>query len=211
LAAGNYASVDALLAELQAKVNGASALSSRGIAVAVTENAGVLSLASGKYGSNSSVSITGGTAATALGLDADTPTAGLDVAGTIGGVAASGSGQLLRATSGSAEGLDIIVSGGALGDRGTISYSQGFATTLGKWAATAVGTDSALTARTDGINKTIEEIGKRRVALEERLVVIEKRLRAQYTALDAMLSSMNSTMNFLTAQLANLPGSQNNS
>ncbi|MFP5401181.1 MAG: flagellar filament capping protein FliD, partial [Gammaproteobacteria bacterium] len=211
LAAGNYASVDALLAELQAKVNGASALSSRGIAVAVTENAGVLTLTSGKYGSTSSVSVTGGNAASALGLDADTPTAGVDVAGTIGGVAASGSGQLLRATSGPAAGLDLIVNGGALGDRGTVSYSQGFATTLGKWATTATGNDSPLSARTEGINKTIAEIGKRRAELEERLVVIEKRLRAQYTALDAMLSNMNSTMNFLTAQLANLPGSQNNS
>lgn len=209
LAAGNYASVGALVTELQAKVNGANALSSRGIAVAVTEDAGVLTLTSGKYGSASNASVTGGNAASALGLDADTPTAGVDVAGTIGGVAASGSGQLLRATSGPAQGLDLIVNGGALGDRGTVSYSQGFATTLGKWAASATNTESALNARTEGINKTIEEIGKRRAELEERLVVIEKRLRAQYTALDAMLSSMNSTMNFLSAQLANLPGSQN--
>lgn len=211
LSAGSYATMDALVAELQAKINGANALSSRGIAVAVSENAGVLSLASGKYGSSSSVSITGGNAAAALGLDNDTPTAGVDVAGTIGGVAASGAGQLLRATSGPAQGLDLIVSGGMLGDRGTLSYSQGFATTLGKWATTATGNDSPLSARTEGINKTIAEIGKRRAELEERLVVIEKRLRAQYTALDAMLSNMNSTMNFLTAQLANLPGSQNNS
>lgn len=208
LAPGSYASVDALIAELQTRVNGANALSSRGIAVAVTENAGVLTLTSGKYGSSSSVSITGGNAASALGLDNDTPTTGLDVAGTIGGVAATGAGQLLRATSGPAAGLDLIVNGGALGDRGTISYSQGFAATLGKWAAGATSNESALNARTEGINKTIAEIGKRRAELEERLIVVEKRLRAQYTALDAMLSSMSSTMNFLSAQLANLPGNQ---
>lgn len=211
LAAGTYASVDALIAELQAKVNGASALSSRGIAVAISESAGVLSLASSTYGATSSVSIGSGSAAAALGLDADTPTAGVDVAGSIGGVAASGSGQLLRATSGPAAGLDVIVAGGALGDRGTVTYSRGFAYTLGTWLTSATGTESALDARTEGINRTLADIGKRRAELEDRMVVIEKRLRAQYTALDKMLSSMNNTLNFLTTQLANLPGSQSNS
>lgn len=210
LAAGSYGTVDALMAELQAKINGASALSSRGISVGITESTGILTLTSAKYGSASSVSVTGGNAMTALGLADDTPSAGVDVAGTLGGVAATGAGQLLRATSGPAQGLDIIVNGGALGDRGSISYSQGYATTLGKWATSVLDADSVIASRTDGINKTIADIGKRRAALEERLVVIEKRLRAQYTALDAMLSNMNSTSNFLTAQLANLPGSQNN-
>lgn len=208
LAAGSYATVDALMTELQTRINGANALSSRGIAVAVTQNAGVLTLTSGKHGSASSVSVTGGNAATTLGLGADTPTAGVDVAGSIGGVAASGAGQLLRATAGPAQGLDLIVNGGALGNRGTVSYSQGFATLLGKWAASATHNESALNARTEGVNKTIAEIGKRRAELEGRLVVIEKRLRAQYTALDAMLSNMNSTMKFLSAQLSRLPGSQ---
>jgi flagellar hook-associated protein 2 len=210
LTAGNYSTVDALMTELQAKINGASELSTRGISVAVTEATGTLTLTSGTYGSNASVSITGGNAAASLGLDGDTPTAGVDVAGTIGGVTATGAGQLLRGTSGAAQGLDIIVNGGALGDRGSISYSQGLATTLAKWAASATDSGSAITARTEGINKTIEDIGKRREELEARLVVIEKRLRAQYTALDAMLSNMNTTSNFLTSQLASLPGSQNN-
>ncbi len=210
LAPGSYTTLDALLAELQTRINGVSALSSRGISVAVTENAGALTLTSEKYGSSSSVSVSGGNAATALGLAGDTPTAGVDVAGSIGGVAASGAGQLLRATDGSAKGLDLIVNGGALGDRGLIHYSQGYAAKLGAWAATALGTDSMITARTEGISKSIADIGKRRTEMEARLEVIEKRYRAQFTALDSMLSSMNSTSAFLTQQLANLPGSQSN-
>lgn len=210
LAPGTYSTADALLTELQARINGVSALSSKGISVAVTENAGLFTLTSAKYGSTSSVSISGGNAAAALGLDGDTSTDGVDVAGTIGGVAASGAGQLLRATSGSANGIDIIINGGALGDRGVINYSQGYAAKLSQWATSALNTDSFLTARTEGINKTIADIGKRRTELEARLVTIEKRYRAQFTALDAMLSNMNSTSNFLTSQLANLPGSQKN-
>ncbi|MDP1604822.1 MAG: flagellar filament capping protein FliD, partial [Legionella sp.] len=103
-----------------------------------------------------------------------------------------------------------VVNGGATGERGAINYSQGYASVLGKWAAAALDADSFMAIRTDGISKSIEDIGKRREELEARLVTVEKRYRAQFTALDAMLNSMNTTSNFLTAQLANLPGNQNN-
>jgi len=41
--------------------------------------------------------------------------------------------------------------------------------------------------------------------LQLRLQNIEKRYRAQFTALDTMIGSMNKTSSFLTQQLANLP------
>ncbi|MDF0678733.1 MAG: flagellar hook protein, partial [Nitrosomonas sp.] len=56
-----------------------------------------------------------------------------------------------------------------------------------------------------GINSTIKGIGKQREALEFRLESVEKRLRAQFTALDTMIASMNQTSNYLQQQLANLP------
>ncbi|MBU1395252.1 MAG: flagellar filament capping protein FliD, partial [Gammaproteobacteria bacterium] len=205
---GTYSTADALLAELQTKINGASALSAKGIAVAITESAGLFTLTSAKYGATSSVSVSGGTAAAALGLAGDTPTIGVDVAGTIGGLAATGAGQLLRATSGNANGMDLIINGGALGERGVINYSQGYASKLSTWAKSSLDTDSFIAARTDGINQSIADIGKRRAEMEARLVIIEKRYRAQFTALDTMLSNMDTTSTFLTAQLANLPGNQ---
>ncbi len=207
LAPGTYSTTQALATELQAKINGAAALSDMGVAVAVAENAGTLTLTSASYGSTSSVSITGGTAESALGLDADTPTTGVDVAGSIGGASATGSGQLLSATGGDALGMGILINGGALGDRGMLNYSQGYATTLSNWSTTVLASDSSITARTDGIGRSITDIDKRRSDLEARLVNIEKRYRAQFSALDAMLSSMNNTSNYLTQQLASLPGS----
>lgn len=209
LAPGTYSTAQALATELQAKINGATALSDMGVSVAVAENAGTLTLTSVNYGSTSSVSITGGTAESALGLVADTPTAGVDVAGSIGGVSATGSGQLLSAISGDALGMGILINGGALGDRGVLNYSQGYATTLSNWSTTVLASDSIIAARTEGIGRSITDIDKRRTDLEARLVNIEKRYRAQFTALDTMLSSMNSTSSFLTQQLANLPGSAN--
>ncbi|HRO57453.1 MAG TPA: flagellar filament capping protein FliD, partial [Nitrosomonas europaea] len=65
--------------------------------------------------------------------------------------------------------------------------------------------DGLISSRMDGINSTIKGIGKQREALEFRLEGVEKRLRAQFTALDTMIASMNQTSNYLQQQLANLP------
>ncbi len=207
LAAGTYSSAQALASELQAKINGSTDLSSKGISVLVTESAGTLTIKSANYGSTSTVSITGGTAELALRLDGDTATAGVDVAGTIGGAAATGSGQVLTATGGDAVGLGLVVSGGATGDRGSMHYARGYAAKLSEWADSMLASDSMLAARTDGLDRSIADVGKRREEFEMRLVAIEKRYRAQFIALDTMLSSMNNTSNFLSQQLAALPGS----
>jgi len=98
----------------------------------------------------------------------------------------------------------IRLFGGALGARGTLNYSIGYASLLNSWATSSVASDGILTNRTDGIGKTITDIGKRRTELETRLIAVEKRYRAQFTALDMMLSSMNTTSTFLTQQLESL-------
>jgi len=42
------------------------------------------------------------------------------------------------------------------------------------------------------------------VQLQRRLDAMETRLRTQFSALDALVSKMNSTSNYLTQQLASL-------
>ncbi|MCR4299350.1 MAG: flagellar filament capping protein FliD [Gallionella sp.] len=202
LSAGTY-TAQTLAAELQSRINSASALSAAGISVAVTQSGGVLSITSSSYGSTSGVAITGGNGASDL-LGTPTETGGVNVAGSIGGVTATGSGQTLSAASGDPQGLSIAITGGALGARGALNYSQGYASTLKSWATSILASDGILASRTDGIGRTITDIGKQRNAMETRLINIEKRYRAQFTALDQMLSSMNQTSNYLTQQLAQL-------
>lgn len=72
-----------------------------------------------------------------------------------------------------------------------------------------VGSSGLIVSRTNGIAASIKDIGKQRDALQLRLVQIEKRYRAQFTALDSLVASMNKTSQFLTQQLANLPGTSN--
>ena len=65
--------------------------------------------------------------------------------------------------------------------------------------------DGILAGRTDGIGRSIKDIGNQRSVLQLRLLNIEQRYRAQFTALDTLISSMNKTSSFLTQQLDNLP------
>lgn len=202
LAAGTYTAA-ALAAEVQSKVNGASALSSVGASVAVAQNAGVFTITSNVYGSASSVAVSGAGATNLLG-GAPVATSGVDVAGTIDGVAATGAGQFLTSSAGNSTGLAVRINGGLTGARGTVNYSQGYAYTLNELATTFLASGGLLDGRTSGIDISIKDIGKQRDAWNVRLDAIEKRYRTQFTKLDSMLSSMNQTSSYLTQQLNKL-------
>jgi flagellar hook-associated protein 2 len=201
-----YASAAALAAEIQSKINGAAGFVAAGSSATVTESGGRLTITSNRFGSASNVSVTGGTGQANLNFGGGAAIiAGLDTAGTINGVAASGSGQLLTGAIGDAsEGMSLKISGGSTGIRGTVNYSQGYAYQFNKLATTLLGADGPIASRTDGINASIKSLTHRRQDISVRLAGIEKRYRDQFTSLDVAISSMNTTSNFLTQQLANL-------
>lgn len=212
LAHSTYPTAAALAQEVQSAINSITAFSTAGSSVTASASGGsVITITSAKYGSSSTVSVTGGNGLANL-LGTPTETAGLNVAGSIGGVPASGSGQYLTGASGSpADGLKLLVSGGTIGSRGTAYYSNGYAYQLGQVASRYIGTDGLIANRTDGINASITDIEKQRDALSIRLAVIEERYRAQFTALDTLMSSLRNTSTFLTQQLANLPSTSSSS
>lgn len=204
LTAGTYAAAQ-LASHVQSAINGAAALTAVGSAVSVSQVAGVMTITSNRYGSASNVSVSGTAATNLLGVT-PTVTAGVDAAGTINGTAATGSGQTLTgATASDAEGLKLQILGGATGSRGSISFSNGYAYQLDGLLTKMLDGNGFLSSRTDGINRSIKGIGDQRNVLQLRLANIEKRYRAQFTALDVMIGSMNKTSSFLTQQLANLP------
>jgi flagellar hook-associated protein 2 len=201
LAAGTYTAT-ALAAEIQSKINGVVALSSAGIGVTVTQSAGALTVTSNRYGSASTVAITGGNGMPDL-FGAPTETAGVNVAGTIGGITATGSGQTLTGT-GDASGLALNVTGGATGVRGTVNFARGYAYELDTLAGNMLKSNSLVDGRTNGINASIKSIGTQREALALRMDMIERRYRAQFSALDKTMASMSATESFMQQQLANL-------
>lgn len=83
--------------------------------------------------------------------------------------------------------------------------TSGFANALGNRLDGILGTGGVLDSRTDGINRSIKSIDEQRDRLESRLEMVEKRYRAQFTALDALIGSLTQTSTYLQQQLANLP------
>jgi len=210
LAAGTYATAADLAREVQSKVNGATPISSTGATLTVTESGGVLTLTSARYGTASVAQITSGTGRDNLLGVAPVAATGTDVAGTINGTAATGSGQRLTDASGTGSaGLQVDVLGGATGDRGFVRFSRGYSSRLDTLIESLVATTGSLAARTNGLNASIEDIGERRTQIERRLQDTETRIRAQFTALDTLISKLQTTSSFLSQQLAKLDASTN--
>lgn len=86
------------------------------------------------------------------------------------------------------------------------SSSQGLATRLDSVIDGFIGDDGRIAAQSEQLQKRIESLGDQAVALERRMAQVEARYRKQFTALDTLLGQMQSTGNYLSQQLANLPG-----
>jgi flagellar hook-associated protein 2 len=202
--AGTYTN-DQLASMLRASINGNSTFAGAGDAVETKVDAtGHLAISSSKYGSTSNIAIASvtGTAVSDL-FGGATPAVGTDVEGTIGSVAATGNGQSLTAADGSpAAGIQITVKNGTTGDRGTVTFSQGYAYQLTNLASSFTGSGSLLNSKTDGLNASIKAVAKQRDDFSTHLTQVEAMYRKQFTALDTMISSMQSTQSYLTQQLA---------
>lgn len=68
-------------------------------------------------------------------------------------------------------------------------------------------TGGLVTNRVDSLNTSVKTYKDSQAALEIRVAAIEKRYRAQFTALDKLVSSMQTTSSYLTQQLAALTAS----
>ena len=127
------------------------------------------------------------------------------IAGTINGVAATGVSSTLSGASGDAsEGLQFSVAQDASGNMGSITFSKGLAERLSDWINTLSDEGGALASRTDGLNSRKLRLDDQEDRLNLRLEQVEKRYRAQFSALDSMLASMQQTSSYLSQQLAAL-------
>lgn len=207
LPAGTYTSSQ-LTTLVQSAINGDTAFSSAGssVAVSVAPTTGYMTITSNRYGSASNVAVSNTSAGLALMGSTSTSTAGVDVAGTIDGIAATGSGQNLTGLTGTpTDGLTIQIAGGSLGNRGTINYSQGYATGLSNAITGILSNSGQIASATNGINANITDIKNQITAMNAHLAMVQQNYMSQFTALDVLMGTMQSTSSYLTQQLANLP------
>lgn len=88
----------------------------------------------------------------------------------------------------------------------------GFANQLDSMLETYLQSNGTFDARTDSINRQMDDIDDQRESLSMRLDKLEARLFAQFNAMDAIVAQLNSTGEYLTQQLASIAqiGKSNN-
>lgn len=79
--------------------------------------------------------------------------------------------------------------------------TNGFAKKLATWADGMLGTEGTLTSKQNSIKTRISNNEKDQVKVSERLTAIEKRLRAQYSALDSTMSQANALQSYVQQQI----------
>jgi flagellar hook-associated protein 2 len=83
---------------------------------------------------------------------------------------------------------------------------KGVAVKLDTLLGQYLSTDGIFQSRTASLKSSIDDIDDQRQALNDRLTELQARYTKQFNALDGLLAQMQSTSNFLTQQLGNLPG-----
>lgn len=86
---------------------------------------------------------------------------------------------------------------------GATSASDGLAERLTGFADGWLDVEGALTHRQAGLKKLLDINGDRQEAMELRVAATEKRLRAQYTALDASMAQLSNLQNYVSQQITN--------
>jgi flagellar hook-associated protein 2 len=211
IAAGDYSGAD-FAAAIQTALRENSALSAAGRSVQVAYDATEgLTFTSNRFGSESNVSLTG--LSNVTGLNTATGTGGQDVQGTINGQTAQGDGQVLflaNSAGGDAAGLQVRITGGDVGNRGSVKFIEGVSERAVDTITSILGADGALSSRTDALNRDLERIQEDRIKLDLRVESYQARLVAQFSAADSLISQLNNTRDYVTQQLAALaPNRQN--
>ncbi|MFC3907590.1 flagellar filament capping protein FliD [Legionella dresdenensis] len=130
---------------------------------------------------------------------------GVDIAGTIGGYSTTSANGLTLTGTGVLKDLAVDVFSGAAGARGTITIQDGLAVKFNDLLNQFLGNDGLVSERTDQITKNLKDIADKRTALSTYSDTLTTRYTKQYSALDTLLTQLQSTSAFLSQQLENLP------
>jgi flagellar hook-associated protein 2 len=201
------------LTSIAAGLNAAFASQSMSLSAQVV-NGTSLQLVSDDYGSDASFTVTtNNTAAGTLGLTGGTASAtysGTDVAGTINGVAATGSGQFLSAPASDPTlgGLSLMVTTPGITsatDLGTYSYTPGIAQALASFS------NSMSAPVTGAISQTITGMQSQSARLTPQInwyssIVSQQQqlLMAQYATMEENLGTIKNQASSLTSELAGI-------
>jgi len=207
---GTFASKDALAAEMQSLINGDTDLTQRGLKLDVTYDADNdrFVFENRDYGSSSTVEFISASANMAnLGVSTSlVGTDGVDAQGTVDGLEAFGVGQvLLPDIESDAYGLTFTANEGAAGDAFNINFSRGLGGELNRLITQFLASDGVIAGREDRLEVELDEIDDERTKLDTRMEAYEARISAQFRAMEAIITSLQSTGDSLIGLADRLP------
>ncbi len=88
---------------------------------------------------------------------------------------------------------------------------NGVAARLDSFIASKLASGADIETRNATITTRRKDLDNRKEALEARMLVVQDRYLKQFTALDTLLTQLQSTSSYLTQQLGSLPGAANSS
>lgn len=192
-----YASGAELAAEIESLINAGQELAGTRTKVAVEFDGSALNFTSQAYGSSSRVEINSvGADAAELGLSVGAGTTGTNVAGTVNGEVAFGSGQVLLPKLGNAaEGLALKVKEGAT--TANINFSRGFSGGMSSLINSFLASNGLIATREDNIEQDLKDIEDDRTSLERRTDAYRARLESQFLAMELIVNNLTNTGSFL--------------
>lgn len=204
LAAGNT------LAQTIAQINNSVA----GQTVTAYEDGGRLGLRSKNHGVTQTFSVVSDQATGYSGLGTTVLTGtGINVAGTINGETATGSGQILTGneSGGAANGLAVKVTGTTLGNLGTVTLQRGAAAQASLLVSQFIDvTNGSVTLEQNALKQSIDDSTKRITDLTASVDAYIANLQAQFTRMESQISKLKAQSSQLAATINSLNRNSDN-
>ncbi len=197
-----YVSGSALASALETAINNTEAFKSENISVKVDYTDDTSSFAYNKFGIISA-STGASSSVEMIGFSSETA----DIFGFVRG---TGDGEFGKEASGEedpASGLRLKVTGGVIGERGSITYVSGFGDQLKEILDNFLDTSDGLIAnKLAALDDDLEQVDEDRADLEARMEAQEARLKSQFLYNDAIIQTLNTTLDYVKQQFEVLNG-----
>ncbi len=194
LTQGSYATATDVAQEIQSQIDADTTLSNAGLAVTVAYDAANsrFTITSQTEGPESNVNLTFAEAGvvTDLGL----------------AVGIGEPGRAATSIADDATGIQLRVQGTDIGERGSVTLVRGVMNRIETFLKSFIDAEGALTTKIASLDEQVEDIEEEATTFADRMDLLEERLRIQFAAADALISTLNNTSQFLDQQLSTLPG-----
>jgi flagellar hook-associated protein 2 len=213
--------LDELAQSMTSAINSNTDVQAVDASVSISTTGGVLNIASTRFGSFSAIDLTGLTNLGNAGFSADLSDVGQNVDGTIttatgvlniGAYADSQDGRKIKISDfavisgekAEVRGLEFDVLGGTVGARGSITYANGFASVLEETVNNLFADKNGLVLqRIDSLNDKMTGYDEKTKDIDARYERMLLKYQMQFSALQSIISSSESTRNYLTATFSN--------